>query len=135
MTVFYSPEAGGFYTEEIHGADGIPADAVEITQAEHAALLDAQSAGKIIKAGAEGKPVASDPPAPSDDQLAASARRKRDRLIADVMWRYERHARETRLGLPLSDDIVVLDAYVRGLCDVPEQAGFPASIAWPDEPA
>src|SRR5574340_1390039 len=38
----------------------IPADAVEITEAEHAALLDAQSTGKRIEADAGGRPVAVD---------------------------------------------------------------------------
>lgn len=40
----------------------IPADAVEITEAEHAALLDAQSQGKRIEVDANGMPVAVDPP-------------------------------------------------------------------------
>jgi len=38
----------------------IPTDAVEITDVEHAALLDAQSTGKRIQADVNGKPVALD---------------------------------------------------------------------------
>lgn len=38
----------------------IPADAVEITEAEHAALLEAQSVGKIIQPDADGRPMAID---------------------------------------------------------------------------
>ena len=66
-TVFYSPTAGGFYTREIHG-DNIPADAVEITEAEHAALLEGQSMGKIIVADESGRPILQDPPPPTAGQ-------------------------------------------------------------------
>lgn len=66
-TVFYSPTAGGFYTREIHG-DNIPADAVEITEAEHAALLEGQSMGKIIVADESGRPILQDPPPPTAEQ-------------------------------------------------------------------
>lgn len=51
----------------------IPADSVEIMAEEHAALLVAQSSGKIISAGVDGRPVAVYPPAPSlADQRAAA---------------------------------------------------------------
>jgi hypothetical protein len=60
---------------------------------------------------------------------------KRDRLIDDIQWRYERCAREIRMGLTPSDDITELDIYVQALADVTEQPGYPASITWPQEPA
>ena len=53
--MFYSATTGGFYTREIHG-DNIPADAVEITAEQRAALLEGQSQGKLIQADANGKP-------------------------------------------------------------------------------
>lgn len=49
----------------------IPVDAVEITEAEHAALLEAQSQGKRIEADASGRPVAVDPPPPTTEQVIA----------------------------------------------------------------
>lgn len=130
--MFYSKSTGGFYTTEIHG-DAIPADAVEITTKEHAELLAAQSQGKRIQPDADGRPCAVDH-IPTADELAAAARAQRDSLVAAVAWRYERHARELRLNLVPADDLVVLDAYVQALADVPKQAGFPASIVWPDAP-
>lgn len=59
--MYYSKSTGGFYDAAIHG-DNIPGDAVLITAAQHAALLDAQSVGKRIEAAADGYPVAIDPP-------------------------------------------------------------------------
>lgn len=54
--LFYSPSAKGFYDEAIHTT--IPADAVEITREQHAALMEAQAGGATIKPGAGGAPVA-----------------------------------------------------------------------------
>lgn len=56
----YSKLTGGFYSAEIHTPAQIPADAVEITAAEHAALLAAQASGKAIIADMAGKPIAVD---------------------------------------------------------------------------
>ena len=59
--MFYSAKTGGFYSRAIHG-DNIPADAVEITEAEHAAMLEGQSQGKRIVADENGYPTLQDPP-------------------------------------------------------------------------
>lgn len=68
--MFYSAQTGGFYDRAIHG-DNIPADAVEITTEEHAALLEGQSQGKLIQADINGRPVLADPPPPTPDQIIA----------------------------------------------------------------
>lgn len=68
--MFYSKSTGGFYTREIHG-DNIPADAVEITEAEHAALIEGQSQGKRIVADESGRPILQDPPPPTAEQIIA----------------------------------------------------------------
>ena len=47
----------------------IPADAMEITVEDHAALLAAQSEGKIIQADIDGKPIAAEPPPPTPEQI------------------------------------------------------------------
>jgi len=59
--MLFSKQTSGFYDRLIHTA--IPTDAVEISAAEHAALLAAQSAGAVITAGADGTPKAV-PPSP-----------------------------------------------------------------------
>ena len=74
--MFYAKSTGGFYTPEIHG-DKIPSDAVEITEAQHAELLAGQSAGKAISTDADGKPVLTDPPASTHEQLLAQAQAAR----------------------------------------------------------
>lgn len=59
--MLFSANTGGFYLVALHG-DGMPADAVEITDEEYAALMSAQAGGQIIASGADGKPVAQDRP-------------------------------------------------------------------------
>lgn len=79
MSIFYSKSTGGFYDDAIHG-NNIPADAVEITDADHVALLEAQSIGKHIEADALGKPVAVDPPAPSAADIWLRIKAKREAI-------------------------------------------------------
>ncbi|MCB4811703.1 phage tail assembly chaperone [Methylovorus menthalis] len=71
-------------------------------------------------------------PAPTVEQQAVAIRIERDARISAVSWRYERHAREERLGIPLTDDIAELDEYIQDLAEVPEQSGFPQNVEWPD---
>lgn len=63
--------------------------------------------------------------------LPSTIRAERDARINAVSWRYERHARELRLGIPTTDSLAVLDAYIQALADVPSQVGFPSSVVWP----
>ncbi|TCS35808.1 uncharacterized protein DUF4376 [Paucimonas lemoignei] len=50
----------------------IPTDAVEITDEEHAALIDAQSKGATITADKNGKPIAVFPPPPTLEDIKAA---------------------------------------------------------------
>lgn len=71
-----------------------------------------------------------------NDVLWADIRSKRDHLIQDITWRFERNASETRLGLPTTDDIAALDAYVQTLRDIPTvYEGRPLEVVWPEPPS
>ena len=87
----YSKTTGGFYDDAIHSV--IPADSVRLTADEHAALMAAQAAGKIIQAGIDGKPLAIDPPALSARQVLLSQIAASEAVIT------ERRIREAVLGL------------------------------------
>lgn len=154
--IYYSSSTRGFYSASVHGArtimvpdpnfvpgDGqtvedaplvemdnpdcmLPVDAVEISDDDHMALLQAQSEGKVIKADADGKPVAADTEPPTNEQLATAVRAERDRLLTDSDWTQKRD-----VVLPNDAEWV---AYRQALRDVPEQSGFPSSIKWPEAP-
>lgn len=85
--MFFAKSTGGFYDAAIHG-DNIPTDAVEITNEEHAALLDAQSNGKVIQADKNGNPVAVDPPPPTQEELeliaAAEAKKLKNLALSTI---------------------------------------------------
>lgn len=85
--MFYSQSTNGFYDSAIHGAN-IPADAVEITAEEHAALLAGQSAGKRIIPDATGRPILADPPAPLLADVLASALAAIDTTAGAARSRY-----------------------------------------------
>ncbi|MGD9759115.1 MAG: hypothetical protein AB7U71_16505 [Comamonas sp.] len=55
--MFYAKSTGGFYRKSVHG-DGIPGDAVEISQDEYENLLSMQSSGMLISADENGRPIA-----------------------------------------------------------------------------
>lgn len=90
--MFYSKSTGGFYSREIHG-DNIPADAVENTVAEHAALLEGQSQGKCIVGDANGRPALQDP-APSEPPTGERIEAQRLRAYADPLTGSDRYFAE-----------------------------------------
>lgn len=88
--MFYSKSTGGFYITEVHG-DAIPADAVEITEVEHKALLDGQAAGRLISSDSTGTPVLADHPSPTLDQLISMYTNSVQSHLDSFAntWRYE----------------------------------------------
>ncbi|MEX6717497.1 DUF4376 domain-containing protein [Pseudomonas aeruginosa] len=52
MDKYFSASTGGFYSLDFHGAEHIPGDAIELTDAEYEALK-----GKLIEVGADGRPT------------------------------------------------------------------------------
>ena len=63
-----------------------------------------------------------------DTVLAASARQKRDRLIAVTDYL-------VTPDYPISDDrLAKVKIYRQALRDIPEQSGFPRTITWPEKP-
>ena len=80
--ICYSASKRSFYSHPIHG-DAIPLDAVEISDARYAELLQAQASGQEIVPGPDG-PVAQTPaPQPVTPD---GVRRKRDALLAASDW-------------------------------------------------
>ena len=96
--MFYSKSKGGFYDEAIHG-DNIPADAVEITKAEHAVLLEGQAQGKAIVADENGRPILVDPPAPTEEELQVVRNQEARAYLASTDW-YVIRNQETGVAIP-----------------------------------
>ena len=125
MSLYYSASTGGFYDDAIHTKDQIPADTVSITEDQHQSLLADQSNGKVIAANGRGEPFSKDRPAPAYDELAASARVKRDVLIAGTDYL-------VMPDYPISTDLLAkVKVYRQALRDITIQVGFPYDIDWP----
>jgi hypothetical protein len=110
---FYSASVGGFFTEEIHGAN-LPADAVEITHEEWQSLLVAQSTeGKQIVAGPGGKPIAAHPIlTPTAKRAAIHAQIDQIRRSAETV---DAHRRAV-LGKPgAKEQLAAIDAQIEAL--------------------
>lgn len=69
MGLYFAASTRGFYDDAIHAS--LPADAQPITEQQHANLLAAQSAGKVIEPDANGLPIAVDPPPPGPQQVVS----------------------------------------------------------------
>ncbi|MCJ7996052.1 hypothetical protein J5N58_16665 [Rhizobium cremeum] len=110
---FFSPSTNGFYHRDIN-AD-IPADAVPITAAEHAAFLSAQAAGAEIAAGDGGAPIVAVPHVDLDTlkttvkrAIDAAAERERMRHVtsgAGQAMTYQRKAEEARACLVATNPV------------------------------
>lgn len=109
--MFYSPSTNGFYAPEIHG-DNMPADVVEITADEHAALVSGQAGGKVIAADADGRPMLQDPPAPTPEQEQERINAEARAYLASTDWHV---IRQQETGKPVPDDVLAERAAARAL--------------------
>lgn len=126
MSLYYSASTGGFYDSVIHG-DNMPEDVTEESawSLTHQELLEGQSSGKKISSDESGNPILSDQPEPTDEQLAASVRAKRDQLIAETDYL-------VMPDYPISTDLLAkVKVYRQALRDITIQVGFPYDIDWP----
>lgn len=153
MSKFYSTTTGGFYDTEVHSSlficdenvtddpetgetvdrwcecrpdpAGPIADAVDVTDEDHASLLAGQANGQRIISDDSGHPVLADHEPPTTERLAEIARAERNRLLSASDW--------TQLpDAPI--DQAAWTEYRQALRDLPSQAGFPADITWPIAP-
>ena len=69
MMLYFSKSTKGFYLSDVHSKEQIPSDVVIITEEAHAALLKAQSEGKIIESDELGNPIAVNEAVPSSEQI------------------------------------------------------------------
>jgi hypothetical protein len=124
MKNFYSKTHKGFFNSDLHAAESMPEDAVDISEEAYKALFDGQSAGRIIKWDAEAPYLADR--VFSNDELEASARYKRDELLKNSDW-----TQNADISQATKD---MWAPYRQALRDVPQQSGFPSNIGWPAAP-
>ncbi len=124
--MLYSPSTHGFYSAKFHGKS-IPADAVEISDEDYAALA------------ARGFPVTVDAAELTAEQLAKNERAWRDGELSGVKWLRERHRDQLEIEVETTlkaEQFRELLVYIQALRDWPQSPDFsvleqrPAAPPW-----
>lgn len=116
--MFASKTTRGFYDPAIHGTS-MPPDVVEITNEEHAALLEGQSQGKLIDFDESGSPVLQDQPPLTGEQLQSQINAEARAYLASTDW-YVIRLQETGEAIP--PDVLEARAEARAsVVDIPEE--------------
>ncbi|MFV2947029.1 phage tail assembly chaperone [Pseudomonas japonica] len=129
---FYSPSTGGFYCPVIH-KKSIPADVIEISDAQHQDFLLGLSGGKRLDVDQDGTLILMD----ASVDLEAIERSWRDAELSRVAWVRDRHRDESDMQLQTTleaEQFVELLAYMQLLRDWPQAGGFPATDHRPVSP-
>lgn len=125
----------GFYIDHIHG-DNMPEPLVPITEEQHQFLLLGQEEGKrMFVVG--GIPTHKDPLPPTDEQLAAVVRIRRDTMLAKTDGLVARHQDEQLMGdgtTLTAADMKALLQYRQKLRDITAADRFP-NVKFPVAPA
>lgn len=135
MTIFYSAKTPGFFSDENEAP--IPADAVQITEEEQAALLEGQTKGGRIVPDSKGFPVLAAGLAPTAEALEAVERIWRDAQLLPTDALVSRHRDEIEDGGATSittEQYAELQAYRRQLRDWPQGEEFPLAEHRPTAP-
>lgn len=129
--MYYSAKNKAFIDDPASYPNWDLSDLSEISAEDYAALLRAPSID-----WSSGAPMPSGPILPSDEQLAAAVRVRRDTLLRTV---YDPAVAMLQRSLRLGNEasaakLAEFDAWAVALQNVPEQPGFPHTIDWPEQP-
>jgi len=123
--MFFAKSTMGFYSKDLHGED-MPVDAVEISHKEYMAFRNGQASGLILSE-VNGRPVMV-PYVVSDSDIRQERNRK---LVTEVDPIAGNALRWAELS---AEQQQAWADYRQGLLDVPQQAGFPHDVVWPQKP-
>ncbi|MFV2947111.1 phage tail assembly chaperone [Pseudomonas japonica] len=129
---FYSPSTGGFYCPVIH-KKSMPADVIEISDAQHQEFLLGLSGGKRLDVDQDGTLILMD----ASVDLEAIERSWRDAELSRVAWLRDRHRDESDMQLQTTltvEQFAALLAYMQLLRDWPQAPAFPHTAQRPETP-
>ncbi len=135
MSIFFCVETCGFY---LPGMQPVGLTCVEISGEAHEELRAKNATGKIIAVGADGLPVAIEPPPPNEEQVAAGERAWRDVQLSQAAVLRDRHRDQVEIGAETalsSEQFTELLVYMQALRDWPQSLEFPNSEDRPHAPA
>jgi hypothetical protein len=130
----YSPSTNGFYDKDVHG-ESIPGDAIEISDEQWQALLDAQSTGLRIVAGTNKQPIAVTY-VPTAEERATVLLRRRNQGLQETDALVARHRDELELGGDTTltpEQYILLLKWRAELRRLPQHPDFP-QVELPQRP-
>lgn len=111
----------GFYNEAIH--NDIPEGGVDISEEQWKEFINNQGQRRW-----DGEKVVEYARVATDDELAATIRAQRDRLLAETDYLL-------MPDYPIAGEALdALAVYRQALRDITKQETFPLSVTWPDKP-
>lgn len=135
----YSAKNNAFYEDTMKDdyiqAGSWPDDLVEITDEAYNALFDGQSDGKVITPGANGHPVLTDPPPPTDEELIAQANSRIKSLMAYATSAIGPLQDAEDLGIQTDDEAELLKAWKKYRVQLNRvDTSRAGAIDWPEAP-
>lgn len=137
MNISYSPSTRGFYPSDLleayEQAGSLPDDLIEVPRDIYDALMAAQTNGKSIVPGADGKPVVVDHVVSPEDGRALNAK-IRDGLLSEAAIRIAplQDASDLAEILSAEQDALLAWKRYRVLVSRVDTGVYPAN--WPDKP-
>lgn len=135
---FYSAKNNAFYPDvlrdEYEQAGSWPDDLVEISDVAYNALFAGQSDGKVITPGDDGHPVLTDPPPPTNEQLAAQANSRIKSLMAQATTAIAPLQDAEDLGIQTDEEAAMLKAWKTYRVLLSRVTPEDEKINWPDMP-
>lgn len=137
---YYSALTNSFYPSSLKldyegSENGWPDDAVAISDEVYVSLLEGQANGKVIVVDGNGKPVLSDPPPPTHEDLVAMAELKRNVLLSEATVKIAPLQDAVDIGVAINDEISMLREWKKyrvllNRVDI----NIVSNIEWPEQP-
>lgn len=135
---FYSAKNNAFYPDvlrdEYEQAGSWPDDLVEITDDLYDALFAGQSDGKVITPGDDGRPVLTDPPPPTNEQLVAQANSRIKSLMAQATTAIAPLQDAEDLGIQTDKEAAMLKAWKTYRVLLSRVTPEDEKASWPEMP-
>ncbi|PIF53496.1 virus tail fiber assembly protein lambda gpK [Pseudomonas sp. 29] len=130
MTMFYSPNTGGFYDDSFK-----PSDAIELGDEEYASLVANQRGnGFTVNEGVVVVAEPLEPPVKTPEQMRAELESKRDLLLGVAGLRISPLQDSVDLGKATESDLAALNVWKQYRVDVNRVDLSLESVIWPPMP-
>ncbi|WP_211130385.1 tail fiber assembly protein [Serratia surfactantfaciens] len=137
---YYSALTNAFYPSSLkldyeNSENGWPDDVVAISDEVYVSLLEGRASGKVIVADENGKPVLSNPPPPTHEELVAISELKRNVLLSEATVKITPLQDAVDIGIAVNDEISMLREWKKYRVLLSRvDVNNVQNIEWPEQP-